>query len=108
MKLDVTSGSEDNTVSCIIGKKKLFLLNLNDMENPLELAFRQAYGDLIAYHWFGDGYIMVGFSCGYFVVISTQSSEFGKEIYQIRDHKDSLHDISVSTVLNRCATVGDR
>ncbi|CAH8554914.1 unnamed protein product [Schistosoma margrebowiei] len=108
MKLDVTSGSEDNTVSCIIGKKKLFLLNLNDMENPLELAFRQAYGDLVAYHWFGDGYIMVGFSCGYFVVISTQSSEFGKEIYQIRDHKDSLHDISVSTVLNRCATVGDR
>ncbi|CAH8568313.1 unnamed protein product [Schistosoma haematobium] len=108
MKLDVTSGSEDNTVSCIIGKKKLFLLNLNDIENPLELAFRQAYGDLIAYHWFGDGYIMVGFSCGYFVVISTQSSEFGKEIYQICDHKDSLHDISVSTVLNRCATVGDR
>lgn len=48
------------------------------MENPLELAFRQAYGDIIAYHWFGDGYIMVGFSCGYFVVISTQSSEFGK------------------------------
>ncbi|CAH8497761.1 unnamed protein product [Schistosoma turkestanicum] len=107
MKLDDLSKNEDNTVSCIIGKKKLFLLNLDNMENPFELAFRQTYGDLIAYHWFGDGYIMVGFSNGYFVVISTHSSEFGKEIYQIRDHKDSLHDISMSTVLNRCATVGD-
>ncbi|TNN10005.1 WD repeat-containing protein [Schistosoma japonicum] len=108
MKLHDISVAQDNTVSCIIGKKKLFLLNLDDMENPLELAFRRMYGDLIAYNWFGDGYIMVGFSNGYFVVISTQSSEIGKEIYQIRDFKDGLHDISVSAILNRCATVGDR
>ncbi|CAH8850820.1 unnamed protein product [Trichobilharzia szidati] len=108
MKVQDSSKTQENTVSCIVGKKQLFLLNLDDMDNPLELAFRQAYGDLIAYQWFGDGYIMVGFSNGYFVVVSTQSSEIGKEIYQIRDHKDGLHDISVSTVLNRCATVGDR
>ncbi|KAH8876686.1 WD repeat-containing protein 19 [Schistosoma japonicum] len=107
MKLHDISVAQDNTVSCIIGKKKLFLLNLDDMENPLELAFRRMYGDLIAYNWFGDGYIMVGFSNGYFVVISTQSSEIGKEIYQIRDFKDGLHDISVSAILNRCATVHD-
>ncbi|VDP99744.1 unnamed protein product [Trichobilharzia regenti] len=108
MKVQDSSKTQENTVSCIVGKKQLFLLNLDDMDNPLELAFRQAYGDLIAYQWFGDGYLMVGFSNGYFVVVSTQSTEIGKEIYQIRDHKDGLHDISVSTVLNRCATVGDR
>ncbi|CAH8523624.1 unnamed protein product [Heterobilharzia americana] len=107
MKLQEVSRTEDNTVSCIVGRKQLFLLNLDDIDNPIELAFRQAYGDLIAYQWFGDGYIIVGFSNGYFVVVSTQSSEIGKEIYQIHDHKDGLHDISVCTVLNRCATVGD-
>ncbi|KAF5396627.1 hypothetical protein PHET_10569, partial [Paragonimus heterotremus] len=94
-------------ISCVLGGKNLFILSLDDSESPIELAFQTRYGDIVSYHWFGDGYIMIGFTLGYFIVISTQKSEIGKEIYQVRDHKDGLWDIAISPALNRCATAGD-
>ncbi|OON22984.1 WD domain, G-beta repeat protein, partial [Opisthorchis viverrini] len=75
---DASTKARDNTVSCVVGRKNLLILNTEDMDNPIELAFQQRYGDLVSYHWFGDGYIMVGFSAGYFIVVSTQKSELGK------------------------------
>lgn len=59
----MTSGNE-NTVSLIVGGKTLYLFNLYDPENPIELAFQTRYGTIIAYNWFGDGYILIGFSQG--------------------------------------------
>jgi hypothetical protein len=35
----------------VIGKKTLFLYNINDPENPIELAFQQRYGNIVAYKW---------------------------------------------------------
>ncbi|THD21180.1 hypothetical protein D915_008124 [Fasciola hepatica] len=107
LKRDDELRRAENYISCITGQKNLFILNLDDIENPIELAFQQRYGDVMAYRWFGDGYIMIGFSAGYLVVISTERSELGKEIYQVRDHKDGLFDLAVSATLNRCATTGD-
>lgn len=50
---------------------------------------------------------MIGFSRGIFVVISTHVQEIGQEIFQARDHKDSLTSIAVSQTLNKAATCGD-
>lgn len=65
-------------VSCVTGQKNLFILNLDDIENPIELGFQPRYGEVVAYRWFGDGYVMIGFSAGYLIVISTEKSELGK------------------------------
>ena len=62
----------------ILGKKTLFFYNLDDIDNPIELAFQQRYGNIIAYRWYGDGYIMIGFSHGFFVVVSTHMKEIGQ------------------------------
>lgn len=39
-------------VSLIVAKKTLFLYNLNDPENPIELAFQNRYGSIVAYKWY--------------------------------------------------------
>lgn len=106
MKTDERSASE-TTVSLTVGQKTLFLYNLNEPDNPIELAFQPRYGSIVTYKWFGDGYIMIGFSTGYLVVISTHLKEIGQELFQTRDHKDELTDIDISLSLKMAASCGD-
>ncbi|XP_038608395.1 WD repeat-containing protein 19-like [Tachyglossus aculeatus] len=104
---DNRTSNAENTISVVVGKKNIFLINVNSPENPVELEFQQHYGSIVCYHWFGDGYIMIGFSQGYVVVISTHFQELGQEIFQAHNHKDNLTNIAISQSLNKAATCGD-
>lgn len=118
-------------------KKILMLFNINDPDNRVELSFLSHYGNIVSYRWYcrrsqtdhtllaavgylplvffivlcpfryGDGYILIGFSHGYLVVISTHIREIGQELYQARNHKDSLSSVAISPVLNKAASCGD-
>ncbi|XP_027542119.1 WD repeat-containing protein 19 [Neopelma chrysocephalum] len=107
MKTDERMSTRESTVSVVVGKKTLFLFNLNDPDNPIDLKFQQPYGSIVAYKWYGDGYIMIGFSRGCFVVISTHIREIGQEIFQAHNHKDNLSSIAISQSLNKAASCGD-
>ncbi len=76
-KQDVRSSLAEGTVSLILGKKVMFLFSIDDPDNPIELAFQNKYGEIVNYQWYGDGYIMIGFSLGYLIVISTHAKEIG-------------------------------
>lgn len=90
-----------------MGKKTLYLYNLLDPDNPIELAFQSHYGSIVTYKWFGDGYIMIGFSAGFFIAISTHIKEVGQELFQLRNHKSSLNDIAICQKINMAASCGD-
>ncbi|TWW59365.1 WD repeat-containing protein 19 [Takifugu flavidus] len=107
MKTDERSAQGENTVSVCVDKKILMLFNINDPDNRVELSFLGHYGNIVSYRWYGDGYILIGFSHGYLVVISTHIREIGQELYQARNHKDSLNSVAISSVLNRAASCGD-
>ncbi|XP_046394611.1 WD repeat-containing protein 19 [Ischnura elegans] len=99
--------SGENTVSVLVGKKMLLLYSLHNPDNPIELVFQQKYGTVVKYEWFGDGYILLGFSAGYFVVISTHLKEIGHELFQIKNHRDILSDIALSEQLGVVGSCGD-
>ncbi|XP_053560025.1 WD repeat-containing protein 19 [Bombina bombina] len=107
MKTDERASPGESTISVVVGKKTLFLFNLNDPDNPIELAFQQRYGSIVSHKWYGDGYIMIGFSMGFFVVISTHMREIGQELFQAHNHKDNLSSIAISQSLNKAASCGD-
>lgn len=107
MKGNTRSDIGQNTVSLVVGKRTLYLYNMSDTDNPIELAFQSRYGKIEAYRWYGDGYIMIGFSNGYFVVISTHVSEIGQELFQVRNHHDYLSCITISESLGSAASCGD-
>lgn len=70
-------------------------------------SFRQPrYGSIVTYRWFGDGYMMIGFSEGWMVVISTHMREIGEELFSGRFHKETLDDIAFSQNIQRAATAG--
>ncbi|XP_034942725.1 WD repeat-containing protein 19 [Chelonus insularis] len=106
MKSDNRANGE-NTISVIVGKITLLLYNTRDPDNPIELAFQKRYGPIVAYKWYGDGYIMLGFEAGYLVSISTHIKEVGQELIQIKNHRDSLNGISLSLTAEKVATCGD-
>ncbi|KAI8805835.1 hypothetical protein BJ742DRAFT_819298 [Cladochytrium replicatum] len=91
----------------VLSNKTLFFHDTQAQDAPIELAFQSRYGAIVAYHWFNDGLVMIGFASGYFVVISTNLNEIGQEMFQSKDFKDSLCDISVSMAMNRAAIMGD-
>ncbi|KAJ3330817.1 WD repeat-containing protein 19 [Blyttiomyces sp. JEL0837] len=94
-------------LSMILSNKTLFFHSLASPESPIELAFQQKYGNIINYGWFGEGFVMIGFSTGYFVVVSTNMNEIGQELFQAKNHKDSLNDLAISSILGKVATCGD-
>ncbi|CAG2173153.1 unnamed protein product, partial [Oppiella nova] len=91
MKLDDRpQNTHQNCVSLILNKKQLFLLNLSDSENPIQLTFQERYGFIVDYQWFGDGMILIGFTSGIFIVVSTYYKEIGQELSQFKAHKEPL------------------
>ncbi|XP_072941751.1 WD repeat-containing protein 19 [Epargyreus clarus] len=104
MKTDQRVAGE-NTISLIVGKRTLYLYNLLNPENPIELAFQQRYGSIVTYKWYGDGYILIGFSAGYVIAISTHIKEVGEELFQVKNHKDNLTDVAVLN--GQAVTCGD-
>ncbi|XP_015117789.1 WD repeat-containing protein 19 [Diachasma alloeum] len=99
--------SGENTVSLVVGRTRLFLYNIKDPENPMDLGFQKLYGPIVTYKWYGDGYILLGFEAGYLIAISTHIKELGRELFQIKNHRDSLNGISLSLAAGKVATCGD-
>ncbi|XP_077574282.1 WD repeat-containing protein 19 isoform X1 [Stigmatopora nigra] len=107
MKTNERTSQEENTVSVCVDKKILVLFSVTNTDDRYELGFETSYGRIVSYRWFGDGYILIGFSHGYFVVISTHVKEIGDELCQARNHKDSLNSVAISSALNKAASCGD-
>ncbi|XP_055600777.1 WD repeat-containing protein 19 [Uranotaenia lowii] len=97
----------ENTISMILGKRTLFLYHLPEPDSPTELGFQQRYGSLLQHKWFGDGYVLLGFSLGHVVAISTHPREVGQELWQVKNHRDSLNSIAVCKELELVASCGD-
>jgi WD repeat-containing protein 19 len=81
-KQDIRSQLQEGTISLIMNRKTLYLFNIDDPDKPIELAFQPKYGDVTNYKWYGDGYLMIGFSHGFLIVISTHEKEIGTVIIE--------------------------
>ncbi|XP_058805723.1 WD repeat-containing protein 19 [Phymastichus coffea] len=106
MKMDQRPGGE-HTVSLIVSKTTLYLYNILDPENPIELTFQKRYGPIVSYKWYGDGYILLGFEAGYITAISTHIKEVGQELFQVKNHRDSLNDLAINHTTGKVVTCGD-
>ncbi|CAM9278321.1 unnamed protein product, partial [Scytosiphon promiscuus] len=109
--LDVAFGGKQDQDECIVSVnmdgRTILLYNLHDQENALELAFQTRYGKILSYRWFGDGYIMAGFTSGFIVVISTHAHEIGREQYCAKFHTGELRGIAHCAATHKLATCGD-
>lgn len=99
--------ARDKTVSTVLGEVTLLLLSMRDPQKPTELAFQVKYGTIKSYCWFGDGYLVIGFSLGYIVIISSQMREISEELSSVRYHQNSLDCLCCSKASQKIASAGD-
>jgi WD repeat-containing protein 19 len=65
---------KQTAICAVLGHKTLLIHDLaKDGGAQTELMFEDKYGKIIDYHFFGDGYIIVGFSEGYYCHVSTHA-----------------------------------
>jgi len=109
-------GSKDDVlISANLNGKSLLLYNIMDeKEDPLELTFAPKdngngcrYGDLMKHTWYSDDTVLVGFSDGYLLSVSTSPKQLGEEQYCNHIHNHELISFSYNPLLKRVATAGD-
>lgn len=109
------STKEDDMVSSNLNGKSLHLLNIMDeRDDPIELTFATnpsgggcKYGDIVQHHWLEDNLLLIGFSGGYLVIVSTNPSEMGEEKHCQQFHTSNMASFSYNPHLKRVATAGD-
>jgi WD repeat-containing protein 19 len=105
----------DNTVSAIMDGKSILLHNVTDeSEDPLELTFAQRangsgckYGDIINHYWMDENMLLVGFSGGTVLLVSTGQKDLGEEKFSVKFHPNNLITFAYNPFLKRCASAGD-
>ena len=65
------TGGSVPVLSMILGQKTLFLYSPSNPNGQIELAFQSKYGSIVTYSWLGDRSILVGFSSGFLLNVST-------------------------------------
>lgn len=100
---------EERLMLAISGSRVLYVVDMSDFsssKSPFELSFQDFYGDVKAFEWFGDKQLLVAFSKGYIVVLSSHTSEVGEEFHSKRYFKDRLEDIAFCPGIGMLAAVG--
>jgi len=97
----------EKVVSIVLGETSLLLCNMKEPHKPTELSFQIKYGTIKSYCWFGDGFLVIGFSLGYVVVISSQMREMSEELSSVKYHANSLDSICCSKAAGKIASSGD-
>lgn len=107
IKAEDRAGDVENTVALNMNGKTILLYHAQKKEPPIELTFPTKYGNIVSHKFYGDGYVLVGFSSGYVLIVSTHPSELGNEVSSYKVHRDALQDVTYCPSLRKGATVGD-
>ena len=103
------SFSDKKVMLAVAGSKVLYVIDMSDFSSsktPFELSFQDFYGEVKAFEWFGDRQLLVAFSKGYIVVLSSHSSEVSEEFHSKRYFRDRLEHISFCPAIGQLAAIG--
>jgi WD repeat-containing protein 19 len=96
------------TICTVLNQKTILVYDTSkDGSSQSELVFEDKYGKIVDYQIFGDGYLIVGFSEGYYCHISTHSKEIKSEIKSERIFNAPLEALAVNNVFYKLAVAGE-
>mmetsp|Transcript_35732 Transcript_35732/g.47148 ORF Transcript_35732/g.47148 Transcript_35732/m.47148 type:complete len:409 (+) Transcript_35732:90-1316(+) len=103
------NSADEGSVSFNLDSRTILLYDIEEKDGALELDFQSRYGTIVKFLWFGDkGHeLMVAFSSGHVVVVSTKGEEYTKEKHCVQMHPTELLDLAYCPDTHRVASCGD-
>lgn len=89
-------------VAAIVSGKQLLYLRPEDQKHFL-FKFHDNFGKALTFQWYDHNKVIVGFSSGIVSMISTKSTEPGKELFQAQVGNNPIECISVNQELKKFA-----
>ncbi|KRY60332.1 WD repeat-containing protein 19 [Trichinella britovi] len=97
----------NGTVSVVISKNTLLLLDFPSFKTTHKITFNEAYGEILHCTWFDDKSIIFGFQKGQTVLISVRQSTMGQELFSIQDFQNYFCGLFVNSISNKVIVAGD-
>lgn len=101
-KKEPEEDQKEHEISAVMDRKYIIIIHIETTHN-VEISFSQAYGKLVDYDWFGDGYIASTFTNGIISIISTHKKEIGMEIQSLNVFNGAIEAMAVSESLCKMA-----
>jgi WD repeat-containing protein 19 len=107
-----TSSSDAKSVKSVsvqVGKKSIWVKKLEDQGggSPLDLQWPPKHGDIVMHRWCEDTILLVGFSSGYLMAVSTHSNNPGKTLFEGSLFKFGVTGIHVCAAKGRAVICGE-
>ncbi|KRX39510.1 WD repeat-containing protein 19, partial [Trichinella murrelli] len=97
----------NGTVSVVISKNTLLLLDFPSFKTTHKITFNEAYGEILHCTWFDDKSIIFGFQKGQTVLMSVRQSTMGQELFSIQDFQNYFCGLFVNSISNKVIVAGD-
>ncbi|KRZ78578.1 WD repeat-containing protein 19, partial [Trichinella papuae] len=97
----------NGTVSVVISKNTLLLLDFPSFKASHKINFNEAYGEILHCTWFDDKSIIFGFQKGQTVLMSVRQSTMGQELFSIQDFQNYFCGLFVNSISNKVIVAGD-
>ncbi|VBB33833.1 unnamed protein product, partial [Acanthocheilonema viteae] len=101
------NAKSDLVVSAVLDQNIIVLAELNGDREPINLQCQARYGEIVTYCWYRSNFLLLGFTKGFLVCVSTIASEIGQEIYVVQDFKTYLSSICISEASSKILLTGD-
>ncbi|KRZ43699.1 WD repeat-containing protein 19 [Trichinella pseudospiralis] len=97
----------NGTISVVISKDTLLLLDFPNFKATHKINFNEAYGEILHCTWFDDKSIIFGFQKGQTVLMSVRQSTMGQELFSIQDFQNYFCGLFVNSISNKVIVAGD-
>eukprot|EP00158_Paraphelidium_tribonemae_P009200 Partr_v1_DN28798_c1_g1_i1_m61947 putative WD repeat domain 19 len=99
-----TDSAVKRVIVIVVGRSKVFIHHVDNPKSPVEFSMNSKYGNVISCEWCGSDNLVVGFSNGTIICLSTLKSP-GKELFNVRDTTEKLELLSLNSDNGSIATV---
>jgi len=87
---------EEKVFSLVYQGNVFLLFRYDSINNPNTIDFAEKFGTITKYQWFGDGYVVIGFSNGYIQIILTGNYNEAETLLSTKVFNSHIQDISIN------------